>query len=84
MKISVKREQTETITSITVDRSDEIDRTKLGAAIGKSKQYASYLLLGGKLPQGKKGEILIKKIRKVPFRSVSTKRKLPEKRPSEG
>ena len=84
MKVTVKWKHTKTIDRVTFPDASRIDRTKFGAAIGKSKQYASHLITSGDVPEGKRGTDLIKKIRKVPFRSVSTKRKLPAKRPSEG
>ena len=79
MKVTVEREQTETITRLVIERADEIDRTKLGALLRLSKQYVSSLLSGGKIPKGARGEALVKKIRSVPFKDVRSKRKLPGK-----
>jgi hypothetical protein len=77
MKVTIEREQAETITRIVVDRADEIDRTKLGALIGLSKQYVSFILSGGRIPKGEAGEALAKKIQSIPFKDVKSSRKLP-------
>ena len=75
MKVNIKWKWTKTIDRIFIENADHIDRTKLGAAIGVSKQSASKVILSGKV-----SEELLRKIRKVPFRSISTKRKLPTKK----
>ncbi len=80
MKVQVEYEPKKVIKRIIFDDPDHIDRTKLGERLGKTKQYASYLITTGEIPSGEKGEELLKKIREIPPRTVYTTRKLPTKK----
>ena len=71
MKLKIEYESKKSVKKVTFEDADHIDRTKLAAAIGKTKQYASYVISTGNVP-----DELVEVIKKIPIKSVWTDRKM--------